>query len=439
MRIPQIPGFDQQAFEKYLKNTGWLMFGKILSMVVGFLIARYLGPRYFGELSFAIAFTGIILSIGSLGLDTFIIREVLQEPRKTNEILGTSFWLRLSISALLIPAAVLIYLFTRSFSSHPGDSLVLIIALCASAHLFKAFNVIDAYFQSQVRSKNVVQIQNVCLLLTSAVKVGFVWLNLPVIYFAIALVLDGLMLASGLVIIYHREKHSLRKWNFQADRAKSLISQSWPLIFSAIMVSMYMQIDTVMLKSVGSEAVGIYSVAARISESWYFIPVAIVTSVFPALIHARKTDLERYQKRLQNLYDLLVAISLPVALVVSFGANQIIYTIYGDQFNGAGLMLAIHIWSGVFVFLGSASSQYLLAEGYTLISLYRTIAGAVVNILLNIWLIPLYGGIGASVATLFAVFAANFFILLIPKTRGQGILMLKSLFLISLFQKIIRR
>ncbi len=99
-------------------------------------------------------------------------------------------------------------------------------------------------------------------------------------------------------------------------------------------------------------------------------------------------------------------------------------------------MLSVHIWSGVFVFMGSASSQYLLAEGYTMISFYRTAAGAVVNILLNIWLIPLYGGLGASIATLIAYFVATFSILVLARTRQQGLMMLKSLFLISIIQKL---
>jgi O-antigen/teichoic acid export membrane protein len=113
--------------------------------------------------------------------------------------------------------------------------------------------------------------------------------------------------------------------------------------------------------------------------------------------------------------------------------------VYGNQYQGAGIILAIHIWSGIFVFLGSASSQYLLAEGYTLISFARTAVGAVVNIILNLWLIPLYGGIGASIATLIAYFVATFFIVLIPRTRRQGLMMFKSLFLISLIQKISKR
>ena len=434
MRLPSIPGFDPEAFQKYFKNTGWLMLGKILSLVVGIFIAKFLGPHDFGDLSFATAFTAIIAAVGTLGLDSFIIREILDQPAKRNEVLGTAFWMRIGVSIFLVPASVLIYLFFRSLADQQGAELTLVITFCASALFFKAFNIIDSYFQSQVRSKFVVQVQNICLIISSLIKISFVLLKLPLVYFAFALVLDGLMLAIGLVIIYHRENLQIKAWVFNTSRAKSLLNQSWPLILSAVMVTLYMQIDILMLKYfAGSTETGIYSAAARISEAWYFIPVAIVTSVFPAIIHARKTDIARYQKRLQNLYDLLVAISLPVALIVSLGADTFIRLVYGEQFDGAGVMLSIHIWSGIFVFLGSASGQYLLAEGFTMISFYRTAIGAIANILLNLWLIPMYGGLGASAATLIAYFIATFSILLYSKTRQQGLMVLKSLFLINMF------
>ncbi|MBC7744342.1 MAG: flippase [Flavobacterium sp.] len=440
MKIPAISGFDPHAFEKYFKNTAWLMFGRVLSMVVGFIIARYLGPSSFGDLSFAIAFTGIFAAIAALGLDSFVVREILNDPQSKNEILGTAFWMRLAVNLFLIPAAILIYVWFRGMSANQGNSLTVIISFCALPALFKSFNVIDSYFQSQVQSKYVVLVQNTCLLISAGVKVFLIVLDLPVVFFALALSLDGVLLAVGLIIIYQNKavQHVL-DWKFNFERAKSLLKQSWPLILSAIMVSLYMQIDIIMLKTKGSEAVGIYSAAARISEAWFFIPVAVVTSVFPAIINARKTDLFRYNKRLQNLYDLLVGLSLPVAFVVSIFANTIITFLYGSQYEGAGLMLAIHIWSGIFVFLGSASSQYLLAEGFTIISFKRTAIGAVINILINIWLIPLYNGVGASVATLIAYFFATFSILFFPQTRHQGIMMLKSLFLISIFQKLIKR
>ena len=415
------------------------MLGRVLSMVVGFIIARYLGPASFGDLSFAIAFTGIFAAVGALGLDSFIIREIINRPGDKNIILGSAFWMRIAVNLLLIPLAVLVYLWFRSMAVIQDESLAILIAFCGLASLFKSFNIIDSYFQSQVQSKFVVQVQNICLVISAGIKILLIILELPVVYFALALALDALLIAIGLVLIYRKASQKITLWQFDIVQAKSLLSQSWPLILSAVMVSLYMQIDSVMLKTKGSEAVGIYNAAARISEAWFFIPIAIVTSVFPAIIHARKTDLPRYNKRLQNLYDLLIGISLPIALVISVGADTIISLIYTDQYEGAGLMLAIHIWSGIFVFLGSASSQYLLAEGYTVISFKRTAMGAIVNILLNLWLIPLYSGVGASIATLIAYFVATFSILLFPQTRHQGIMMLKSLFLISLIQKLTNR
>ncbi|MEJ5961237.1 flippase [Pedobacter immunditicola] len=436
MKIPGIKGFDEAAFQKYFKNTSWLMFGKILSMIVGFLIARYLGPVSFGDLSFADALTAIVAAVGTLGLDSFIIREIIKEPNKKNEILGTSLAMRLAVNLLIIPISIGIYLLFHEFSDKPGRPLTLIITLLSIASFFKSFNVIDSYFQSQVQSKYVVQVQNIVVILSAVVKIVLVWLNMPLIYFAAAITLDALILAMGLVWMYHIRGFDMRQWTFNWSRAKSLLQQSFPLILSAVMVSIYMKIDQVMLKNVGSAEVGIYSAAAKISEAWYFIPLAIVTSVFPAIINARQTDLDRYHKRLKNLYDLLIFMSLPVAIVLSFFGTDLIHLLYGNRYEGAGPMLSIHIWSGVFVFLGVASSQYLLAEGYTKISFQRTAFGAVANILLNLWLIPLYGGVGASIATLIACFLSTFYIIFIPKTRHQGIMMLKSLFLICALQKI---
>jgi O-antigen/teichoic acid export membrane protein len=439
MKIPGIKGFDEEAFLKYFKNTGWLMFGKILSMVINLMIANYLGAISFGDLSFADALTAIIAAIGTLGLDSFIIREIIQEPEKKNEILGTSLLLRIAVNVFLVPLSVLIYVVFHHFSGKTDHSLTWIVFFLAFASFFKSFNVIDSYFQSQVASKYVVKVQNICVIISAAVKVLLVIFKLPVIYFAVALAFDGLILAFGLVWMYHRRGFNIRKWTFNRERAKSLLQQSFPLILSAVMVSIYMKIDQVMLKTVGSAEVGVYSAAAKISEAWYFIPIAIVTSVFPAIIHARKTDIPRYIKRLGNLYDLLIFISLPVALFISFFGTDIINFLYRNhQYEGAGPMLSIHIWSGVFVFLGSASSQYLLAEGYTLISFQRTALGALLNVLLNLWLIPLYGGVGASIATLIACIFSTFYLLFLSKTRAQGLMMLKSLFLISAFQKLLK-
>ncbi len=441
MKLPSIPGFQHEAFQKYLKNTGWIILGKALSIVIALIIIRYLGPKSFGELSFAEAFVSFFSAVGALGLDSFIIREIINEPEKKDEILGTSFWLRFTFNLVIIPVSVICYLIFRDTAPNTNSFVVpLLIALLATASIFKSFNIIDSYYQSQVESKYVVQVQNICLLLSAGIKVGLVVLKASVIFFAIAVVFDGLLLALGLVLLYHKKGLSVFTWKYDKERALLLLKQSWPLIFSAVMVSLYMKIDVVMLKSIrGSKEVGVYNAAAKISEAWYFIPTAIITSVFPAILNARKSDYNRYIKRLQNLYDLLVAISLPVALVISFSADFIIHLAFGDRFQGAGTMLSIHIWSGIFVFLGIASSQYLLTEGLTRTSFLRTSVGAVVNIILNLWLIPKYGGVGASWATLAAYFIATFSLAFHKKSLPQMVMMLKSLFLISFIQKILNR
>ncbi|MFP5080788.1 flippase [Pedobacter sp. JCM 36344] len=439
MKIPAIKGFDEEAFQKYFKNTGWLMFGKVMSLLITIIVARYLKPKSFGDLNFAAALTTIVAAIGALGLDSFIIREIIHDSSKKDEILGTSLWLRIGVNLVLLPLSIGAYLLFHHFSRNPGNPLTWIVFFYAVPGVFKSFNIIDSYFQSQVQSKYVVHVQNIGVIVSTVMKIMLVWLNAPLIWFAAVITFDAAFLATGLVLMYHRQGFKLRTWSFNFDRAKMLLKQSYPLMFSAAMVTIYMKIDAVMLKSVGSTAVGIYSAAAGLSEAWFFIPMAIVTSVFPAIINARKTDVERYNKRLINLYDLLVYISLPVAIFVSFFGSEIIHIIYGNQYEGAGQMLSIHIWSGVFVFLGIASGQYLVTEGYTNISFQRTAMGALINILLNLWLIPVYGGIGTSIATLIAYFISTFYILLIPKTRKQGILMLKSLFLIHLFEKITAR
>jgi O-antigen/teichoic acid export membrane protein len=288
MKIPAIKGFDEEAFQKYLKNTGWLMFGKVLAMVIGIIIARRLGPSAFGDLSFATALTALVAAVGTLGLDSFIIREIINEPEKKDEVLGTALLMRIGVNLLLVPLCVGIYLILHSFSDKPGNPLTWIVLFCAIPTFFKSFNVIDSYFQSQVKSKYVVQVQNICLILTTLFKVVLVWVYADLIWFAVALSVDALLLATGLVVMYHRQGFKLRTWTFSTSRARTLLKQGIPLILSSVMVSIYMKIDVVMLKSAGSGVVGIYSAAANISESWYFIPIAIVTSVFPAMINARK-------------------------------------------------------------------------------------------------------------------------------------------------------
>lgn len=438
MKLPVIPGFHPEAFEKYFKNTGFLMIGKVgslaIKMLVGFTVANYLGKEQNGIINYANSFVVIFFAIAALGLDQFIVRDLVNLPKKKGAILGTAISLKVIGALLIIPLCIIIYPFFSN-SATPVN-YVLIISFIG---FFQAFNVIEAYYQAQVKAKNIMLVNIIANIISALVKLLFVYLKLPIIWFIWALVIDAILLSIGYCSIYLSQHKTFSGWTYQSSTAKELLKKSWPLMFSAVLVVIYMKIDQLMIgRMLGEGALGIYSTVVPLSEAWYFVPVAIVSSVFPAIIHAKREDEARYLKRLQNLYDLMVIISLLIALTISLTSDMIYQLVYKPEYASGAQVLSIHVWAGIFVFLGSASGQYLINEGYTKIALLRTGLGAIVNIILNIVLIPKMGISGAAWATLAAYATATFVILFTKKTRAQGFMMLKSLFLISFLQKIVQ-
>jgi len=202
----------------------------------------------------------------------------------------------------------------------------------------------------------------------------------------------------------------------------------------------YMRIDQIMIKNmINDEAVGYYSSAVRLCEAWYFIPVTLCNSLFPAIVNAKTVSEEFYNNRLQKLYDILAWMAIGIAVPVTIFSPQIIQLLFGNDFSPASPVLTIYIWAGVAVFLGVASSQYLINENLTKLSFSRTFAGMVVNVILNLILIPYYGIVGSAIATLISYTIATFSIFTSKKTTQQVKMMLKSLFLITFFNYISKR
>jgi O-antigen/teichoic acid export membrane protein len=420
-----------QGFKKYFANISWLMaeqvFRSVTLLVVGVCVVRYLGPERFGLLSYAISFVALFLPVALLGLDGIVVRELVKDGARKNELLGTAFFLKLTGVFLVLAALYIVIHFTSN------DSFTnLLIFIIASSTLFQSFSVIDFYFQSKVLSKYVVYAKVVSLTVSSLVKLFLIWTQAPLLYFAVVFLIEGMILAAGLTIVYFRQKLNVFDWSPKLKMGIGLLKDSWPLVLSGICVSIYMKIDQVMIKQMlDTKAVGQYAAAVKLSEAWYFIPVIVCNSLFPAILNAKTQSKELYYTRLQNLYNLMVWIAIPISLAVTFTASNLTQFLYGAEFSKAGPVLAIHIWAGVFVFLGTASSKYLVAENYTRISFFRTLIGCIVNVILNITLIPKYGINGAAIATVISYFVATFFIVFITKTNRQVILMLKSLNLLK--------
>lgn len=425
--------FGSQGFKKYFNNTSWLLTERIVRLIVSLLIniyvIRYLGPDKFGLLSYAISFAALFTTLATLGLDSIVIRELVKEPGKRDVYLGSVFIMKIFgsfLSLLLIAFTVLIV----------NDSIytTTLIFLVAASTIFQSFNVIDFYFQSKVLSKYPVIVQFSTVLLSTGVKLILIQINAELWLFAAVVTLESIMWAVGFIIIYHLQGMKILNWKFSKGVTSQLIKDSWPLILSGIVIAVYMKIDQVMIKQMlNDQEVGYYAAAVRISEAWYFIPVAISTSLFTAIVNAKKISEALYLNRLQKLYDILAWMAIGIAIPVTIFSDLIVKLLLGSEYLSSAKVLTVHIWAGVAVFLGVASSQYLITENLTKMSFYRTFIGMILNVILNFILIPKFGIIGSAVATLISYGLATFSIGITKATFPQFKMMCKSIFLVTFF------
>jgi PST family polysaccharide transporter len=414
---------------KIIANTGWLFLDRILRMglglFVGVWVARYLGVEQFGVFNYSIAFAALFSTVAKLGLDNILVRRIVHKPENSNQLLGTVFGLKILggfISALLAIGSIVMF-------KHDDYLTISLVAILASVGIFQAFDTIDLWFQSQVQSKYTVIAKNTAFIAIALLKITLINIHAPLQAFAWSTLAESCLGAVGLIIIFNISGYSLRSWSLDLSLAKILLKESYPLIFAGLSVIIYMKVDQIMLgEMIGKDAVGIYSAAARISEVWYLIPVAISSSVSPAIFAAKEINEALYYRRIEKLTQTLVLISLVIALPMSFLSKTVIVTLFGEEYAAAAPILAIHIWASLFVFLGVAVTSWYISEGLTNLALCRSLIALVINILLNLLLIPLYTGVGAAIATVISYAVGHVFANATHhKTRKIFMIQVKSL------------
>jgi len=392
---------ERHSLKRILENSVWLFIDRAVRLGVGLFIwiwlARYLGSEQFGLYNYALAFVSLFGALATLGLDSIVVRDIAHDSAVKEELLGTAFILKLlgGVLVLAITYAVIIHL-------RPEDSLVhWLVAISASGLIFQAFDTIDFWFQAQIASRYTVYAKNAAFILAALVKVALIMYGATLVAFAWAGLMEAIFGAALMVVVYRYNNQSVLAWRFNLFRAKSLLSNSWPLIFSSTFVFINMLVDKIMIGEIaGDVEVGLYSAASRISEIWYLIPVIIGASAAPALMREKARNERGYYSKLQKIYNFMSVTSLAVALPVMLLSDHIISAIYGENYQPAGAMLSIHIWSALFVFHVSIRSRSLVIEGKSrFIALYAFL-GMMSNVLMNIILIPEYGGVGASYASL---------------------------------------
>ncbi|MDA8239845.1 MAG: flippase [Nitrospiraceae bacterium] len=393
--------------QKIIGNTAFLFADQIVRMgvglVVGVWVARYLGPARYGQLNYSVAFVALFSAVAPLGLNDIVVRNIVRDPASKEKVLGTAFVLKLMGGMAAVGLTLIGAIIVR-----PSDRLTQwLVGIIAVGTIFQAFDAIDYWFQSQVQSKYTVYARNSAFLLLSIVKIFLIIVKAPLIAFAWAGLAEIAVGSLGLIVVYEANGNSLTSWRASLRSAKALLRDSWPLIFSGIVIMIYLRIDQVMLgQMVGDGEVGIYSAAVRLSEVWYFIPMAVVPSFFPSIVEAKDVSDELFYQRLQKLYNMMALVAYLVAVPVTFLSGWVVDILFGPAYRKAGSMLAVLIWAGLFVNLGVARSSFLTTMNWTRIHLMSVFLGSLINVALNFLLIPYYGGMGAAIASCVAYWAA---------------------------------
>lgn len=420
-----------QSLPMIFKNISWLSFDRLLRMFlgifVGVLLARYLGPANYGLLNYAISFTAIFAVIATMGLNNIVVKELVEAPDRTNKILGSALVMKLSAGILACLLASITVALIRP-SDLSALSLVFIISL---GFIFQAFDVIDLWFQAQVLSKYAVCVKSSAFLLASLTKIMLIMNGAPLVAFAVVATFEIFVVMIGLLLVYRVRTAGRIGWEFDPMLARRLISLSWPLVLSGVSLYVYSKIDQVMLgQMVDFKTVGIYAVAVRISEFFDFLPLAIFSSVLPRFVSFWGRSRDLFFLNMQKLSDVMVVVWLLLSIFVSIFANLIIVLLYGQDYLYAGFILSIYIWGQIGTYFGLARGIYITANNLFRLSLVMSISGAILNIILNFYLIPLFGILGATLATLITYMFVSIIInFIIPDLRKMGFVLIRSLFI----------
>lgn len=421
--------FFRNPLGKYLKNTSWILGEKILRLVaglfVGILVARHLGPEKYGTLNYALALSSLFAVATHMGLSGLVVRELVRKPSEAGLTLGTTFSIKFAISILTSFAFVIFALSTEKLASTEFWLLIIV----SSIILLKPFEVLNFWFESKVQAKYSSMANGAALICSSCLKAVLVITGAQLLSFAFAHILEAAVMVLLFVIFYKNSAGlSFREWSTSSSKAKELLSQSWMILLGALFATIYLRVDQIMLKwLVSADEVGVYAVAAKLSEVWYFVPTAIVSSFFPKLIVLKKQKPVEFQKRLQQLFDFLFILALLLALTVTFSSEFFISILYGSAYAKSGIVLSVHIWAGLFIFMRAALSKWILTENVLVFSLISQASGALMNVILNLILIRQHQSLGAAVATLVSYgFASYVSLLFYKKSRPVFWMMSKS-------------
>lgn len=406
-----------------LSSVAWLLGEKLLrllgGLVVGIWFARYLGPHDLGVFNYALAWVTLFGAFAWLGLGEAVVRDLVRAPEKKDEILGTVFFLRICGSVVSVSVCLI------AFGVFKGDDPLLLALVAASSSavlITEPFGTIAMWFQACTNARPVVLARNFPFFAMLAARCLLIYLEAPLVTFAWLLCVEAALTALGLAWVYRRDGGRVTTWRLDRRHLLRLLQEGLPIMLAALLASLYMRIDQIMLGDLGGyEAVGVYTAATRLSETWWMVPAVLAQALAPKLLFQAAGGPEESQRRLKKMFALMFWLALPIAVAMSFASTPLVIWLFGPRFEAAGMVLAVHAWTAIFVFVDAPASQFLVSRNLQRFLVAKSGIGLTVNVLLNFALIPQWGALGAATATVLAYGFSGFLgYWLFAETRQVG-------------------
>jgi O-antigen/teichoic acid export membrane protein len=421
------------SLRKISKNTAWLLLEKlvrsVMTIFVGALVVRHLGPDQYGLIAYAVAIIAIFQSIASLGLEGVIVREILASDvdeiktlknnkffdeniiikRSDNKpnvqlLITSTFTLRLLSGIVLLVLAAL----TTGILQNWSLTAITLTILMGGPLIFQAADIFDLWNQSRLNSRLTAILKILSYLISNGLRIILVKMDADILWFAVAFFVEAFVIGFGLYLAYTSSNRLVYDYNAQLKIVKNLIKETWPVIIASLSAAVYSRFDQITLEIyLGPKDLGIYSAALLFATASYFIPGIICASVMPEAVRAKQKSVSEYIRVLRLTYLFLFLSSL-VVCGLTYAASAYIFSLfYTKEFDEGVEILRIYAMANIPVYLGVAHGIWMVADKKLTISIYRALLGAITAIVLCLQLVPIYGMAGAAYSTVAALIVAD--------------------------------
>lgn len=382
--------------EAIIQNLFWSVMGKMVSLLsgllVGIIVARYLGPEQYGLMDYVISYVFLFQTFATFGLDAIEIREEARGKEPYQKIIGTAFGLKVFFGVICMVAVII-----TSWQMDADSYTTILVAIYSFVIILNSLSVIRNYFIAIVENEYVVKAEITRTLIGIGIKVLLLCLHAPLILFLTAYMFDFLLVATGYCMAYHVKVGRLREWYFSFSYAKFLLHESFPLLLTNTAVIVYQRIDHVMIgQMIDKESVGYYSVASRFVEVLIYIPMMLAQTITPILVSVRERNKEEYIHKGQQFMNASLWCSMIAAALTSFLSYWVVMLTFGQIYLPAVAVLQVMSFKAASVALSNTAGAMLVTEGLQRYAIFRDALGCVVCVGLNYLLLPRYGIIAAA-------------------------------------------